>query len=393
MIKEKKNMLFVFLLCLILCVGLSLTLVNKEMEGDEFAHAVQVQHFIDGEYGILDNLTMPITYHVIIFSLCKFLGLKTLFGMRLVSCLLSLLLLFPISYLITKNLNKTSQIIFFPTMFVFMFLVYTDFLSLIFVLLSFYLITKKHYSLSGLFATLSIFVRQNNIFWVGFILLYGFLSLKLDSYYYKYLFKQLIKYVIRCWSFVLGILIFMFFVFYTGSVIQGDASHHPISLHLGNVYMFLFLFACCFMPYCLSQLKNNTVYAFKQKWPLLVISLVSVGLFFYKSTHEYNFKDGIWFNMLLMGVNNSLLIKCLYAIPIIIAVITLCATRFENKKVYWMYPITFIFLSLSWLVEIRYSFIPLVFFLIFYKNDKRLELITTIYYVLLSIAWFCSLVI
>ena len=72
-----------------------------------------------------------------------------------------------------------------------------------------------------------------------------------------------LDYIKKIWSFILGGVIFVSFVLYTGGVVQGDTSHHPIGLHLGNIWLFLFTFFFIFLFYNITgegrRIKRNFV--------------------------------------------------------------------------------------------------------------------------------------
>ncbi len=394
---KKSKIIFAFVVILFVVFGGLLVTSGNGMQGDEPAHAVQIQHFLDGEYVFLDSLTIPITYHLMIYSIAKPLGIYSLFGLRIISCLLVIFLLFPAAYLLTRNLQKTLQIVFFPIMFVYMFLVYSDLFSLALVLLSFYFVTKQRYWISGIIGTISVFVRQTNVFWLGFIFLYGYIQyVDKEQLLYLFNFKNIIEYLKKSWIFILGVILFVGFIFYTGGVLQGDADAHPVSFHMGNLYMFLFLFFMCFLPYCLGRFKESCKILVREKWIGLAMLAIGIGAMIHHTTHPYNYYEGIWFNLLLVAIENNIFVRIVFSLIVMVSVLTILTTKLEyngTRGLYWIYPVAIAQLGLSWLIEIRYSFVLLVFFLIFYKNEGKLETMTTIYYILIALMWFMTLVV
>jgi alpha-1,2-glucosyltransferase len=390
--KQRQNFVSLGILFLLICCICLYFTSGNGLVADESAHAIQIQHFLDNEWVFLNTLTVPPTYHLIVTMISIPFDIHTLHQIRVVNCLLLVLLLIPVSYLITnRNLNKTIQILFFPIMFLYFFLIYTDIFSLIFVLFTFYFVKEKYYILSGISAGIAIFTRQNNVFFIGFILIYGFLMFyNTDKKWYI----NILKYTKKIIPVIISIILFSIYILYKGSVVQGDANQHPIALHLGNLYMFLFTFFFIFLFYIISKIPDiyNTI---KNNGLANIGGLALIlGVMNFENSHLYNQISGVWFNELLKMFDADYRIKILFLIPILLAYYTICSTKFDNPRYYLLYPFSIIYLMFSWLIEVRYYFIPMIFFLIFYKNkNDNIEIMTTVYYIIISILWFLTLII
>lgn len=123
---------------------------------------------------LLDETPSLPGYAISIGIIDHFIGLSKQ-ASRLATTIFSLLSVL-IFYLIAKRIDskmseiKTLQYFFFPILFVFFFLLYTDVYSLLYTLITFLLVLKRRYFWAGFFGFLSLLIRQNNIIWLGFFL-------------------------------------------------------------------------------------------------------------------------------------------------------------------------------------------------------------------------------
>lgn len=390
--ETKKKVLILFIVLFLIILGCWGLLYGTQLIADESAHYTQVEHLIKGEYVFLRTLTVPPTYHFILTIIAKPLGLQSLDEIRLLNAILLSLLFIPIVYLISKSFQKTIQAVFFPTLFLYFVLIYTDIFSTTLILISYYLMTKQKYVFSALVGTLSIFVRQNNVFWILFILA----SKLLDDYLNNNVsWKDWSKY----FPYAIGILSFMLYVLQRGAVVQGDASHHPISIHFGNIWMFLFTFVMCFLPYCLSSIPK-IVDGIKNSWrnnfclfKSLLLFVVAIGVLSFKNNHEYNQIHGVWFNELLMLIDNNYYIRLVFLLFVLFGVLVIYSIEFDTLgKSLWLI-FTPIYLMFSWMIEVRYYFIPMIFLLLFIEYENtRIEKMATIYNILIALLWFSTII-
>lgn len=184
-------------------------------------------------------------YHFVIGLLSHLFKNPSLSLARSLSTIFSFLSVL-VFYLIAKEIDpqkaatKTLQYFFFPLLFVFFFLVYTEAFSLLLVMLSFYFLTKGRYKTSGVFGLLSVLVRQNNIIWLGFFVLLIVLEkgkLKLGR-------KQILSFLSEA----------SIFIFWNKSLVLTEASSHPFSIHFANLFLFLQFFL--FLPLNISRLPQ-----------------------------------------------------------------------------------------------------------------------------------------
>jgi len=289
---------------------------------------------------------------------------------------------------------KTFQYLFFPILFIFFFLIYTDVFSLLLILLSFYFLNKEKYKTAGLFGFFSVLTRQNNIIWLGFFVLLMALN------YFKSGFdkKSIKKFLSAAFPFILIFLAFgVFVILNKGFVISGMKELHPFSIHFSNLFLFLLLQFVLFLPLNIANFPKVfklCVRVFKKK-PWIVFPIGIFFLFYiftFKADHPLNQSTIDYFlrNRILAYITGSDLTKSFFFIPIFYSILSLAVTEFNKKVYYLVYPFIFISLSLFWLVEPRYYLVPFVFFLLFKKQKSFLvEFLTIIIFVVLSgwIVW------
>ncbi len=383
-------MKIIVILLIIISAMICLQFVNEhDLIGDEPFHAEQVDRFANGDYTVLSKLTVLPTYHHIIGFIARLLNVNTLGGYRTINTFLLLITLIPLFYLLSNSLTKTFQLYFFPLMFMFYFVVYTDLFSLMIFLTAFYFAKKKWYYLSAIFATFSVFVRQNNIFWLGFICAYIYVN----EYGYKISWKTIKDYSKKIWLYKIGTLIFGIFIWMKGSIVMGDVESHPIAIHFGNVWLILFLFFFLFFPYIVIGIPGMIDYVKKRKSILILLTgvfLIGIGTFY--NNHRYNNKPGIWFNNLLQMLQTNSYLLVVFFIVICIVILYLCTVNFRDKGGYLLYIFTVPYLLLSWLIEPRYYFIPFTLFILFKSRDESwVEKFTLGYYVIVGIMFFVML--
>lgn len=362
---------------------------------DEFIHKDQILFFINSEYKVHYKLTVIPAYHFFVASIMEILGNKSIFSMRFISTIISGLSVLVFKLIVDllgdeDRRIKAFQYLFFPILIPFFFLVYTDVLSVLFILGTVYFILKRNYRLAGVSSILSFLVRQNNIVWlVGF---------SVFSYLHEYGFKvglrQIKAWIKTNYIFFCGVIIFLFFVYFNGGVVIGDRSAHPdFKFYSGNVFFMLFLFFLIFLPLNISNFKKIWDLIFN-KWYFLVFILMifAVYMLTFRGDHPYNLPKFWLRNYLLSFFGISSVIKGLLFVPIGYSILSLAITKYRVKYFEIFYLFSIIFLIPSELIEQRYYLIPFTLFLLFRKIDKsklRIEYLQLGYFVALSfvITW------
>lgn len=277
--------------------------------------------------------------------------------------------------------------LFLPILFPLFFLIYTDVLSLIMVLLVFYLILKDSYAIAGIFSIFSILIRQNNIIWITLFCIFIYL----DNNKAKFDIGSTIDYLKKIWVFLLSFLIFIIFVIINKGFAIGEKQAHPtFNLTFGNIFFLLFVFFFIFLPYNIWSFRRIKEYVIKHKWIIIVLLMVfMIYVMTSLLSHPYNTLNLFLRNSILAFMNSTIYIKILCFIPIAYSLLTIISTEFVDKKYYLLYPFTIIILLSSWLIEQRYYIVPFVLFILFRKPDSsRKEDFLTGYLILLSVIFF-----
>jgi len=371
-------------LVVILCI-LTLSFLYIKDAGlmvDEPTHYDQIKEFIEGNFQLHWRLTTIAGYHAFLAVLGSIFGVISVAGMRMFNLILSVFSIF-VFLLLTKKVHrelslvKTIQYCFFPIIFPFFFLIYTDIFSLLLVLFAFYLLLKKKYDLAGVISILSIFVRQNNIVWLIFMCAYVYY----EKYKFTFNITALKDWMKKCSIFIMGIIIFITFVIINKGFAVGEKGFHPaFSLYPGNIFFILFLFFFLFLPLNISNFNKIMGFVKKKKKVIVLILGVFLYILTFKSNHPYNGGHLTFFlrNKLLVYFTANTFRKVLFAIPIIYAILSIIVTKLKKKSFYLLYPFTILFLLPSWLIEQRYYIIPFVLFILFRKKQSKIVEYSTI---------------
>jgi alpha-1,2-glucosyltransferase len=118
---------------------------------------------------------------------------------------------------------------------------------------------------------------------------------------------------------------------------------------------------------------------------------------FFQNDHWYNKITADILNVPLVFFTKNITLKMIFSIPVILSIFSLSKVELHDRRYLLLYPFTFIFLGLSWLIEQRYYIIPIVLFLIFRKMDLsrgkiRIEYLTLMAYIALAMMLFFGVV-
>ncbi|HOW59023.1 MAG TPA: hypothetical protein PLO78_04785 [Candidatus Omnitrophota bacterium] len=298
--------------------------------------------------------------------------------LRLLSTILSFAS-FVVYFFLVKTLDRNSTaakatfFLFSPLFVPYFFLIYTDIYSLMYLFLALLFAIKRRLWLSGFFGILSLMIRQNNIFWLGFIVALVYI----EDYYPQYKWKDVRQWISKFFFFFFALFLVAVFVIWNKGFILGDKAHHPLGFSLDNFFLLLFLFFFLFLPQNLFNAPKILALLKRNRWiiPILIVTFL-LYLFCFKANHLYNTVQS-WFqrflhNWLLEWMRNpALWSKMLTFLPIGYSLLSLCVTRLERRSFYLLYPFTFLFLSPIVVIEPRYLFIPIAFFILFMEPPSE----------------------
>jgi alpha-1,2-glucosyltransferase len=354
-----------FLICLTVFSGCFLLISQLDnfdsLNVDEIVHYPQILAFMDLDFQLDPKLTTFPGYHIVMAVLGSSAHTSQLVHMRIITSIIGLLTAMSIvnaSMLINKSQNifNYTHRVFFPLFVPFYFMIYTDILSLLVFNISLIVGLRKNYQLSAFFCLINLLVRQNTFFWLCF-LFFLFFAISFQEVNWN----NIKKYLRQSWLFVLVILLFLIFVIANRGVAIGDREMHPaLSVHFGNMFLYLFLSAVLILPLCLDCIK---VFDFKLTHYAIIVLFLLIYYFNSDTIHPYNqVKDPVYIrNTILSLAQSSILGKTLYFIPILFGIILHINLYKRNSRIFGLYCI-FGLLSLlpSWLIDPRYYLINML---------------------------------
>ena len=388
---------------------------NNFLMVDEYYHYQQIISFTRGQNILTEGLSIVPGYHVVVALVASFLKWNNLFQIRLIAYLFNLLSIL-IFYLVARVISrkeagiKTLEYSFFPIIFPFFPLVYTDIFSVLVVLLALLFGLKKHYFLSGVLGIGSLLIRQNNIVWLVFVNL------------------LIITRARNCRQslvFIVGYLFFVIFAIRNHGIAVGARQEQQLTLtHFGNLYFFLFASFILFLPLILakffkiikayikfisegpvaprkilriygvnaSQTQFGVYSERKRGAPRLAPPILigfAVYLLTFENSHPWNQYPYFLRNRILILATQSFWSKSIFFIPIVIAVFFFAKSFLHKRRYYLLYPFTFFYLLPLPLIEVRYYFLPFTLFILFRKREALFaEYATVVFYLFASLFLF-----
>ncbi|KAI8636062.1 alpha-2-glucosyltransferase Alg10 [Parasitella parasitica] len=303
---------------------------------DEIFHVPQAQQYCRGDYYTWDQkLTTPpglyIASNIIAwigslfsFDLCTVNSLRftnILFSIGLYLVLVSLVTTL---YPATKNCSNTKlyalTLAWFPIGFFYNFLYYTDPGSTFLVLLSYLLVKKKRYTISGLVGMVSLAFRQTNVVWLCLFMVVTIIdtlsnigdSKKNDNTGVRFynpkcssiqqpseMFRSIYSLTINTLkniktilpniaTFLLGIASFAVFLIWNGGIVLGDRSNHAAGLHFPQIFYYSSFLSFFAAPWTLSCAPVLKLFGIKSLIYGAASTLIALFLV-YKFTHEHPF--------------------------------------------------------------------------------------------------------
>ena len=324
---------------------------------DEVFHYKQIRWFNGGRFEMYPNLTNIPGYHLTLSCFTRIVGSQQMIVIRFFSAFLSLWAV-PFFYKTYKRISKatdrqallrTFQFYFFPTFFPFIFLVYVDMFSLMLVLVATYFMVRKKYVWSGIFATASYLVRQDNILWLVFIAAYGYFS----ANGYVLTWNKICDFLKKIWVFLLGVIGFGVFVLINGGIAVGDKVDHKAGFYLGNIYFMLFVIFVFFLPYHIENFPKIVDRIRKRPlWILMPVAIVAIFLATQPLLHPFNYTPGFLRDYTLMFIYTKYAYIFVYALCGAIAALSLLEFGLVGPALI-LFPFAALSVAPEWLIEQR----------------------------------------
>lgn len=377
----KRAMLFLIFLGAILGY---IIISQRGLYVDEFDHYLQIMIFFEGQIGVYPSLPFYPVYHSFLFFFGWIFGNDSVSFFRLINLLLGASATL-VSYLIVSHfnrdqaVNKTARFFYIPIIFPYFFLIYTDIFSLLLVLLSFLLVLKKQYAMAQVFAVISVFARQNNVVWLGFIVLWITLEERNNIKILGLKFFRLIA------PTLIGLLAILYAFFLQDFLVIKAKNIHPIGFFTGNIFLFIFLAFILFLPLHLRNRKEVAKELDKASTWAIIAFVFVVYLITFNVEHKFNTISYFFRNQALMLITSSLALKILFFIPLAYTIISLKTTKMVSNTAYILYPFILLFLLPMQHIEFRYSIIPISLLFLLLDDEQYGEGINLAFYSILSV--------
>jgi len=388
-----KEYFFLFLIsAAILIVGF-LFISDDRLEKrivDEKVHVTQTQRLYKGRTEPVQRLTNIPGYHYatagILTVIEPILGFPqvTSFHVRAVAILYTILLLLTVFALlkqIGEPIRKIFLVLLLPILSPYLFLAYTETLSLILILLATLCHMRKYHLFSALVLLLAILVRQDNIIWVGLFLLWSMIS----HINYPRTLTNLRSFFLHNLPYFALLCGFALFTLVNSGVAIGDRDAHTVGIDFNNVYFFLVLFPVLFLPMIINSLPSIYHTLKRRLLPISIFSILfgALSISDFQLNHSYNINPLFLHNKILHFFSDSTVGIPLGIILSVLTILFLCVKAYESKKYTYqlltLYVISAISLALHPLVEHRYAVIPAVLFILFAQQKNKV-----IYYLQLT---------
>lgn len=359
--------------------------------GDEDVHAFQIGWFVSGRIEIFQYVTMLPVYHAANALLLKVMGAESFQAMRVAQVFLTSLVV-PVFYLLCRRIyaneagERSLQLFYLPLLFPLFFLIYTDIPALIFAIAMIERTLQKRYLIAATCALVAVAMRQPNLVWVAFACVLALIN-ELETSDWRRARSSIVSVGVKLWPFAIVFTAFAVFVWINGGVAVGDADQHPVSFNLSNLYFFLFVSFCFFLPLNLSLAMDIFQRLCNQKWLfLLLLAAFALYMLTYQHPHQYNSFELAFYrrNWILHYTNQIWLLRILFFVPVAWMALTfwVCA---QNSPFKWQLYALYLFAILSFiplpLIEPRYYFVAQCLFIAWRPpQSARVSTATLVWY-------------
>ena len=355
----------------LLLAGLFFVFWRADLMFDEVMHYPRILGIAEGRLQEVQWGAMLPGYHFLIGGILRLTGVHSIAFARMVSFLVSAGLTLWAAWLVARSIDRESavlrtlQVAVFPLLLAVLPILYTDALSLGLVLIALWAAVQKQSYRSALLLTLAILVRQNNVLWVPLLL-----GIVLEWNHGKRIALRSWKTLRSTLPFIIPCLVFLFFVLINHGLTVNYSMLHPFGFFPGNIYFALALFAGIFLPFIIGNLGRITKFVRAHR-SVLVLLLLFLLLFLstFIVNHPFNQDPQYWRNWALLAVAHEWLPWAVFALAMVLALLTMIVTRLAVPGAWLLYPMSALYLGASWLIDARYALIPLVLFLLL--REKR----------------------
>ena len=372
--------------------------------GDEQVHWSQIQRFQQGDYRVhAQFLTNIPGYHWWVTLVLWPFGAQSPGAARLVTALFTVaavVLAYRIRLLLhPEDAQRTAaQFLFLPTMFVYGFLVYTDIPALAFLLGALLATLRGRHGVSALLLLASMAIRQNNVLWVVFLAVLAAWPVLCEAVAVVRA-RQLPSRVwlaallARIWPYLLAFGGFCAYWAINGSIAystaQSEYSHPDFRPDIGNPVFLLVIMALLLPFQVLAGWRRAVALGVARGWVPAVLLALAVLLAYaacFDVQHPSNLVSGNVRNRLLLAVAAGGWLWWGFGLLAALAGGGLAFAPLVARGLALWLPFSIVFVGASWMIETRYTMVPLTLLLIFRRPQATWqERVTLAAWVLLSL--------
>jgi alpha-1,2-glucosyltransferase len=339
---------------------------RRDMIVDEVSHVPQIRRFASGQFATDPELAMLPGYHVLMAGASRLFGFDGLAFFRGANALLCLGSL-PVFWAARRHVDRQGVVVaglqyyFLPVLFPIHVLVYTDVLAVALLLLAALLAMRRAPAASAAAAAAALLVRQMLAVWLPLLLALNLVSLREP--------RQRSRAALL-YAGVAGA--FLGFVAWNGGPAIGDVEHQPFpSFHTGNVHFFLAVSLLALFPLHLGFAAAGRCVRARPGLAAGVVLAVAAALAFFRNDHDYNQVAGFVRNDFLIWLVGSPLHRALAFPPLALVAVSMLRPRIHGGLGALFWASALASLSLSWLVEPRYSIAPLALWLLLRERESE----------------------
>ncbi len=368
-----------------------LALRGRAPVSDEYFYYPQILEFASGSFALDPMITSLPGYYLVMSGFASLFGLESLDSLRGVTLLFALLLMV-VFHRCSRRLDpalapvRTLQLFLLPVLSPLLFILYTDPFSLLLLMFAFLECLRGRYHSCAIAATLSLVVRQTNIFWLA--MLFAMTVVETHGAIRP---ETLLRHARRYWGFVLGFAGFALFVLLNHGVAMGDTKHHPaFSVHLGNLFFWLLMYWVLFLPSNLANLGRIVRLVRRRPWIVAgIVALFVAYMLSYRADHPYNDPVGEdWYlrNRILGLTVAPTLAKVATFVPVAWAALSLGVTRLQRRSLYLLYPFTALSLVFVWLIDPRYYVSSMALLILGKRSEGSwVEWVTVVWFLVITV--------
>lgn len=379
-------------------LALSIYFVDPGARADEGAHLRLIKMLHSDTHASLGNITNVPGFHHAVAAVTRSLEPVFHFGeypkrstVRIIVYILFgpafIMSLFGLSRALRASTFATMSALTFPTIFPFIYLVYTDIPALTFIVAAIWAHLSHRNHLAAWLIAIAFLMRQDAIIWLVPLFLLSCVPILRELDWKRPDIAILRRLLNENASYIFVGILFVVFLIVNGGVAVGDKSAHPSSyIGLGNFYYFLMASAVLFAPLLIGRISHVRSLLYR-RWHIIIPALF-FGWFLFVSTyatnHPYNGDPRFLHNLPVLFLRTgaeAFFLGYLISAYAVLAFLTVRPIPYR----YLVFAGTAVLAMLPhWMLEPRYSMAAFLFVPILFPWPDRLLRAQVIYGTILT---------